>query len=98
MKAPKDTNAIAGETVALECRVSGHPKPEVRWYRNNLPVRVSQSFNILTTGSLVINNIQHEDRGIYRCTATNSLGAVQAAARVLIQGMMVFSAIFELLV
>ena len=37
-------------------------------------------------GQLTVNNVQFEDRGTYRCTAENDLGAVNATASLTVHG------------
>ncbi len=65
------TNPVAGDTLRLECVVTGVPLPVVTWI-----VYLSSS-NPETTISpegmavLTISSISVEDSGVYVCSATN---------------------------
>ncbi|XP_068684688.1 neural cell adhesion molecule 1-A-like isoform X4 [Montipora foliosa] len=62
-----------GEAVTLECKASGSPLPELRWYRHGRP----QSGQTLGTdgqksvATIILQNIRWIDGGIYTCKATN---------------------------
>lgn len=75
-----------GKTVILECRASGSPKPNISWAKNDLPLHQDPRFQIDVNGSLRVVNLQLNDRGIYRCSASNSAGAVSEFARLEVYG------------
>ncbi|KAF7286052.1 hypothetical protein GWI33_008354 [Rhynchophorus ferrugineus] len=52
------------ETLQLICEVEGHPKPRVKWYKDNK--RVGPEGSTLTIPSLKVT-----DGGVYRCLADN---------------------------
>ena len=71
---PKDTDAIMGEDVVLECSPPrGHPKPVVKWKKDgdNLDLTSAKRIKIDESGNLVIYKAQKKDQGRYQCTAEN---------------------------
>ncbi|XP_076448295.1 neuroglian-like [Babylonia areolata] len=69
---PGDRLGLKGENFTVKCIFSGNPTPEVHWERigASLPDRArTQSFG----QELVIENLQFDDAGTYRCWATNSV-------------------------
>ncbi|CAJ0570275.1 unnamed protein product, partial [Mesorhabditis spiculigera] len=69
-----------GETAVLEGKISGKPKPTVKWYKNGEELKPSNRVTIedLADGTvrLTIKNASKEDMSEYRCAATNELGEV----------------------
>lgn len=73
--------AATGTTVTIPATVSGVPTPAMRWQfgGNNLSDGATGNGSMISgsaTGTLVINNAQTADTGIYALVATNSAGAV----------------------
>ncbi|KAA3680109.1 uncharacterized protein DEA37_0013773, partial [Paragonimus westermani] len=61
--------------VELECRTSGDPPPQISWYKNSVPVDLTdQRFKKLDDGNLKISNLIEDDEGKYECAATNQKG------------------------
>ena len=52
IKSPSNTTAALGEIVTLECQADGHPTPIIKWYHNNVTVRMSATHSIVRNGSL----------------------------------------------
>lgn len=84
---PKDTVAIVGETVQLECVASGTPTPTVMWRVTNkdgskdVDVTSSSSrFRKKSTGALQVTNGMREDSGTYTCVTRNAEGSKNASA------------------
>lgn len=78
-KEPLDKVALVGQKVVFECSVDGDPTPTVLWRREDgkMPIgRASQ----LHDKSLVIDNVQTSDEGLYICEAENLVGAISARA------------------
>ena len=42
----KDIESIEGQVVKFECRVIGHPNPEVQWYRGRQLIKNSADFQV----------------------------------------------------
>ncbi|XP_070589034.1 peroxidasin homolog isoform X2 [Erythrolamprus reginae] len=76
---PQDVDVISGNTVYFTCRAEGNPKPEIIWLRNNneLSMKADSRLNLLDDGTLMIQNTQETDQGIYQCMAKNIAGEVK---------------------
>ena len=42
----KDLEGVEGEKVRFDCRVIGHPAPEIKWFRENQEVISSPDFQV----------------------------------------------------
>eukprot|EP00079_Xenopus_tropicalis_P025690 XP_012819117.1 PREDICTED: immunoglobulin superfamily member 10 [Xenopus tropicalis] len=80
-KPPQTIHTRAGSAVRLNCMAIGIPKPDIFWELPDLSVLSTASQGSLTgtellhpQGTLVIQNPQSSDSGIYKCIAKNSLG------------------------
>ncbi|KAL3869555.1 hypothetical protein ACJMK2_042223 [Sinanodonta woodiana] len=82
VQAPQDVQTSVGKTVELHCVATGNPKPHVTWTFNGVTISGTARARMTSEGSLAITNIQHGDRGLYRCRAENSHGFATAEARV----------------
>ena len=47
--------------------------------------------NTTRYGELTVMNVEYEDRGVYTCTATNSIGSVMESANLTVQGKYVYT-------
>ncbi|CAL8234959.1 unnamed protein product [Boreogadus saida] len=69
-----------GQTATLHCRVSGNPRPTIRWLKNDAPVVQEQgriSIRKMDSGSkLRITDLDTTDTGYYQCLATNTLKVI----------------------
>uniref|UniRef100_A0A452IFZ4 Uncharacterized protein n=1 Tax=Gopherus agassizii TaxID=38772 RepID=A0A452IFZ4_9SAUR len=76
---PQDVDVTSGNTVYFTCRAEGNPKPEIIWLRNNneLSMQTDSRLNLLDDGTLMIQNTQETDQGIYQCMAKNVAGEVK---------------------
>ncbi|VDO03309.1 unnamed protein product [Rodentolepis nana] len=67
--------AKKNDNVELECRTQGDPTPLVRWYKDSVPIDLTNvRFLVTAAGSLKISKLIEDDEGKYECTATNSHG------------------------
>ncbi|XP_045909029.1 matrix-remodeling-associated protein 5-like [Micropterus dolomieu] len=69
----------AESTARLACEAQGEPKPFITWTKVATGAVMSihsraQRFEILPNGTLVIQNVQLQDRGTYICSAHSFLG------------------------
>ena len=79
----KNHDAYEGEDVILECVIAANPKPEVIWYRNNIPLESSKDIQFLYHGDsckLILKNILRELSGEIKVRAINTLGECQSTA------------------
>ncbi|XP_061548229.1 matrix-remodeling-associated protein 5-like [Phycodurus eques] len=69
----------AGNVARLTCEAQGEPKPSITWTKVATGAMMSvhsgaQRFEVLPNGTLVIQNVQLQDRGTYICSAHSFLG------------------------
>uniref|UniRef100_A0A8C6YIL3 Hemicentin 1 n=1 Tax=Nothoprocta perdicaria TaxID=30464 RepID=A0A8C6YIL3_NOTPE len=64
-----------GDTTVMECKTTGIPHPQVKWFKGDLELRAS-AFLIIDShrGLLKIQETQDLDAGDYTCVATNDAG------------------------
>ncbi|XP_074840181.1 contactin-1 [Carettochelys insculpta] len=80
----KETYALLGQNVTLECFALGNPVPEIRWNKGIEPMPSTAEIS-MSGAVLKIINIQYEDEGIYECEAENYKGKDKHQARVYVQ-------------
>lgn len=82
----EDVKAVVGQPLKLEAKVMAFPAPEVKWFKDGLPMRPSQAVNFINQpGGLIglsIDSCKPEDAGVYSLTVTNKLGEVASKAKV----------------
>uniref|UniRef100_UPI00398EA259 matrix-remodeling-associated protein 5 n=1 Tax=Pristiophorus japonicus TaxID=55135 RepID=UPI00398EA259 len=84
----KDATVYLGEPFAAECRAEGTPAPHVSWL---LPGRKllrtpgsgggASSLSLSPNGTLAIDQTAFSDRGVYKCIASNAVGADTVTVR-----------------
>ncbi|XP_074858282.1 hemicentin-1 isoform X3 [Carettochelys insculpta] len=64
-----------GDTTVMECKTTGVPPPQVKWFKGDLELRAS-TFLIIDShrGLLKIQETQDLDAGDYTCMASNEAG------------------------
>ncbi|ELU04243.1 hypothetical protein CAPTEDRAFT_219882 [Capitella teleta] len=77
LNTPNELQAKEGERVELECVASGYPLPAIRWQRNGQLVVISGRVSQNEESSLVINDANVGDSGVYTCEANNGVGAAR---------------------
>ncbi|CDW55769.1 Muscle M line assembly protein unc 89 [Trichuris trichiura] len=79
LKSPTATSLTEGESLTLECSVTGKPRPTVQWFRNGEEIEEEESVKLETGDNgvcrLTVHNVTQKDAGQYRCIATNTSGA-----------------------
>ncbi|XP_052593110.1 hemicentin-1 isoform X2 [Peromyscus californicus insignis] len=64
-----------GDTTVMECKTSGVPPPQVKWFKGDLELRPSTFLSIdPLMGLLKIQETQDLDAGDYTCAAINDAG------------------------
>ena len=70
---PMDQRVSRGDNVTLTCRAESYPQPTYQWEKFNTS---SDSYEELvgeTSASLMFDEIQNDQFGVYRCIATNTI-------------------------
>ncbi|XP_045498877.1 obscurin isoform X7 [Colias croceus] len=82
----EDVKVVVGQPVKLEARVMAFPAPEVKWFKDGLPIRPSQAVNFINQPGgiigLAIDAARPEDAGQYSLTLSNKLGDADSKATV----------------
>ncbi|OWF52578.1 Hemicentin-1 [Mizuhopecten yessoensis] len=69
------TKVIRGRTTVLNCPANGIPQPNIEWQKNGHVMIFTERVVLLDGGrQLRIINATNNDRGMYRCVATNRAG------------------------
>ncbi|OWF36510.1 Neuroglian [Mizuhopecten yessoensis] len=79
VKRPEENAKVAeSNSVDLLCQTSGKPDPIITWYKEGQQITGGR-YQIRTNGDLHINSVVLSDAGLYRCTANNTYGFVEAS-------------------
>ena len=76
-----------GGIVEVTCVAEGSPYPTITWWNNNRLVTGSRRVTVSSGGQhLRIQDAEVYDQGEYVCVAENSVGRVEAPARITVLG------------
>lgn len=71
-----------GQTATLHCKVTGNPRPTIRWLKNDAPLVQEQgriTIRKTEAGSkLRIQDLDTTDTGYYQCVASNTFRVISA--------------------
>ena len=85
----RDSVAKPGQNLVMQCKVSGSPKPLIKWYRAGSEITAGSKYDIREGRgnyfSLTIMNCCADDETEYSVRACNSSGAVNMSAKVTVQ-------------
>ena len=66
--------------VVINCSAKGHPRPELIWYKDELPIESGNRISVMyrndstiIESSLEIASLTFDDTGEYECVAINTL-------------------------
>lgn len=79
-----DLDILPGHDAKFPARVTGIPKPDILWCRNEKPIHNSDKYTIKYDGDTVVlyvRNCTPEDNGLYTCNASNREGQDSCDAR-----------------
>jgi len=85
LEEPENRKATANQSMAFLCTAWGEPEPDVQCDFNGVPIKFHRRIYVTKNG-LTITNVTHDDRGIYGCNASNSLGFVYKSVRLNVFG------------
>ncbi|ESO86644.1 hypothetical protein LOTGIDRAFT_51609, partial [Lottia gigantea] len=79
-----------GQTIRLNCEITGDPTPQYIWYKNTLEIdeNVDTRYSVKPTdwGSrLRIVNLAADDAGLYSCKAINRFGSKETSGQLVIK-------------
>ncbi|XP_037837284.1 neuronal cell adhesion molecule a isoform X7 [Kryptolebias marmoratus] len=73
---------LRGQTLELECIAEGLPTPDVSWQKDEGELPSSRTSFSRFKKTLRISDVNEDDAGDYRCTATNKLGSAHHIIKV----------------
>ncbi|MEQ2168031.1 hypothetical protein GOODEAATRI_010281 [Goodea atripinnis] len=85
----KNLTVTEGESVTLECQISGQPAPVIMWFREDYKIESSIDFQITYENGfarMMIREAFAEDSGRFTCTATNEAGTISTSCYLLVKG------------
>ncbi|XP_022900690.1 roundabout homolog 2-like [Onthophagus taurus] len=88
-KKPEDVVALSGQRVVFQCTVDGDPTPTVLWSREDGKMPIGRA-RIRDDKSLLIENVQPADEGVYICEAKNLVGTIKEQASLVVNSQPVF--------
>lgn len=73
---PNGNRGIEGHTIELKCGAVGKPIPSYKWFfeDDEIPITRSDKHNV-DEGLLIIESLNSEDAGKYKCVANNTVGS-----------------------
>ena len=74
------TKCIEGTSLAVEVQVTGNPKPEIEWFKNDEMLPTSESVKIDNNRLLTIQKFESLNVGKYKVVAKNSIGSAVSEA------------------
>lgn len=87
-RVPDSVQCAPGFTAVFEYTVAGEPCPDVEWFKGNdklfLDARCFVAHHPDGSGSLMVQDCNVEDTGLYVCRAVNSLGEAACSAELLV--------------
>uniref|UniRef100_A0A3B5R2U9 Ig-like domain-containing protein n=1 Tax=Xiphophorus maculatus TaxID=8083 RepID=A0A3B5R2U9_XIPMA len=84
----KNLTVTEGESVTLECQISGQPAPIIMWFREDYKIESSIDFQISYENGvarMMIREAFAEDSGRFTCTATNEAGTISTSCYLLVK-------------
>ncbi|CAH0746151.1 unnamed protein product [Diatraea saccharalis] len=66
--------------VSFDCDAVGKPNPHITWFLNDKKIVLTDKISIKKNGTIVIHNVELNDRGNYTCLAENIHGKITASA------------------
>ncbi|XP_055846057.1 titin-like [Episyrphus balteatus] len=71
------TYSLNEDELVLDCRVRGHPRPEIQWMKESDMISADSKYRPISLSDgyckLIINNPTEKDAGVYSCVARNSV-------------------------
>lgn len=73
-------SVIAGQSIAIDCPVSGVPPPAIKWFKDDVIIKPMESINVKTLYNgrrLEITEAEVYDAGRYKCRADSVAGSAE---------------------
>ncbi len=93
----QDKQVVEGESVKLEAKVSGNPRPTFSWLKDDDDLKMTDRIRVHEDGEWVcleIVDVELDDEADYVCIAENELGEAECFAELLVDGKELFLYLF----
>lgn len=83
-----DTAGEMGRSATFECEISGHPRPEYKWFKGMRELYNTSKYTIMSSGekqTLIVNDLHADDADEYTCRAVNTKGTRSTRANLKIK-------------
>ncbi|XP_006119502.2 uncharacterized protein LOC102451731 [Pelodiscus sinensis] len=88
----KYINCREGDSIVLECSISGEPQPVITWFQNGKILTPTEKFQFEEEEDgnyrLCIDEVSVSDAGTYKCIAENTAGAVETVSNLTVDSRM----------
>ncbi|KAG5871898.1 hypothetical protein JTB14_030952 [Gonioctena quinquepunctata] len=81
-----DRKYPVGSDIDIPCSVTGFPTPQVRWYKDGVPLSPSEKIQISDSNTLSILQATKADSGFYQCEAYNVYTKSTSTLEILVKG------------
>uniref|UniRef100_H3BYV2 Neural cell adhesion molecule L1 n=1 Tax=Tetraodon nigroviridis TaxID=99883 RepID=H3BYV2_TETNG len=62
-----------GKNVLMDCEAFGSPRPHITWEaEDRLPLLSNPRVSLMTNGTLVMSEVDHDDAGVYSCSVKHN--------------------------
>ncbi|XP_055374379.1 obscurin isoform X3 [Condylostylus longicornis] len=86
IKPLKDLKVTIGEPIELEAQITGFPSPEIKWQKDDVPLRPTQAISFINKPhgiiGLSVESARPEDAGVYKVLISNRAGDLSGTAKI----------------
>lgn len=101
LKLPTTKFVKRGESLRLECKVSGTTPLKTTWYKHDTKVSDGGNYRMSFTDSVAVLELlstSFDDDGVYTCEAQNDAGSVSCSTTLTVKGQLLWLSNYHLLV
>ena len=81
---PPRITGYEDDTVTFNFKMTGNPKPQISWWRDNSPLWASDDYITIKDDKLILRTLIDTDSGMYQARATNGAGTASLSLELVI--------------